>query len=1192
MNHRRKTAGRRTAAIVCAALFSSGLILPSITQTPMIKKVRAEEIKEKTEKLLQTGDYVKGEALVFERDSEMTADFSGSDELLSQAEEIFEVETGTDRPEKTLSASEAERKKEEPVKTKGTIKLVKSSTRSTKELIETLLEDPRVVYAEPNYILDESSEEKNMDRLETLIQKVSSENEAAENDSSCHKAQEDEKSCKNGDEPVNEEAKNEETASDPADASEPEGDQQNLLKDRLQKKEAEDQKLTPSNFGPSAYTPGQIPDMTGWQWANWNNGSMAGTYTHSGTVDMQYSEWKSQTREEMPEYVIGVLDTGIDETNPDLAEVLWTEKAFDAGGDSHGCNMSSMVDGTSTTGLTDEHGTHVAGIIAGQWNGQGISGTASNVKLMSLRYNKNFGSILACLSYAKEAVKQGVNLIAINNSWGTGSNASNLVNLAVAELGELGVVCVFASCNDSANTDQALEVGSALANNPYAIVVNALNPNGTKADYSNYGIQTTDVMAPGSAILSTVLNQDKELTFLGEVNAHAPEGSEARENLASYTSFDDQSVNPFESFAVYTDEDGSSWGSELIDPLVKPAAGAFDGTGVLSINTRDDAYAAIASSVMDLSGLKTKPRYISCRLRNERSDLSAGVNEVKIPVIYALQDGSAVKEYKAIAFPKAFRLSPGNYAGFAFDLSKAETLTEKEEREGMRGCYINWEEFSVILKAYSNSMNGLTPGTIYFDSIALGSCRYPFNYMQGTSMAAPAAVGVLSVIAGQHADSLGEPHTPAFAQKLAALVKGAAIPMAEYEPFCATGGFVSVEGANNPGPAISVIEDKQNTFTLSGYYMDQASVTLDGISCSYTAESMENDRYVLTVQKPDGYRGGTPVIAVQGPNGKMDRRIVQISEASGKEEPGLFDHASIPLPDGLGSWQNYDVTGYNGRIYIYCRQNDAFTNNSNSLFAYDPESGSWDEIQIPLEKLTLDGSQVLSDAADVTACVKDGKLMLLLSGKSSSNQMVSVLASMDPEGHFEALGSQVSITQIPMFATLSSDGSDLYLAGGVNQAGPEEYSRLVSNKISKLTCSDSKQIAVEPIGEMTVPRAAARVSCSNGEMVITGGFRALFGPAVAEDADRFVIGQKKAGKIDLKSQINDLPKLEFSSGGLTDGTFLLTGPASPEGNTDTYILSQDSALTEFDKRACSASLLKPASIAYNNAYWVLATIVP
>ncbi|MCF0260793.1 MAG: hypothetical protein HUJ54_13120, partial [Erysipelotrichaceae bacterium] len=483
--------------------------------------------------------------------------------------------------------------------------------------------------------------------------------------------------------------------------------------------------------------------------------------------------------------------------------------------------------------------------------------------------------------------------------------------------------------------------------------------------------------------------------------------------------------------------------------------------------------------------------------------------------------------------------------------------------------------------------------TMVSDQIALGYVRYPFSYNNGTSMAAPAATGVLSVIAGKHADSLGTAGTPAFAEKLAALVKGSAATSAEFEPYCATGGMVSIDGANNPGPAISSITAGEDTFTLTGYFMDHAAVTVDGVSCSYTQDIKDNDKYVLTVQKPAGYKGGTPVVGVYGTNGKMDRSVLTLSEASGKETPGLYDHANIPLPAETTHWNNYDLTGCNGRIYLLPRSDgDGVT--LDSFFAYDPEHGSWEKIQLPLESLTLSDTQLLSNIFDMTACVKDGKLLMLLTGKNASQSSRSVLVTMDSEGNFEVLGSQEAYTRLPALGTLVSDGSSLYLVGGILS---ENGTQTVFRGITQLMIKDTKEIGGQVIGLMTESRFMPRVSYGNGKMIICSGYggAATGAPSnmPAFGADQYILGQTESQKIEgIFSLTGYLPYMTFSSGALNDGTFMIAGPAGMDGETDTYVLSQDLSVKAYEKRAWSSNLLTPASVAYNGGFYVLADIAP
>mgnify|MGYP004450880617 FL=1 len=171
MNRKGKRAGGRIAAAVCTATLSAGLILPSVSHAPIVRTVRAEERSEKTQELLKAGNYVEGEALVVTADSETTTYIYKENPLLDQSEEIFTLDSETDHLESKVSSPVKAPQETKPDQIKGTIKLVKSSTMSTKELIESLYEDPDVLYAEPNYI-----------------------SASAENHSSSHRIKENEKS--------------------------------------------------------------------------------------------------------------------------------------------------------------------------------------------------------------------------------------------------------------------------------------------------------------------------------------------------------------------------------------------------------------------------------------------------------------------------------------------------------------------------------------------------------------------------------------------------------------------------------------------------------------------------------------------------------------------------------------------------------------------------------------------------------------------------------------------------------------------------------------------------------------------------------------------------------------------------------------------------------------------------------------
>lgn len=212
--------------------------------------------------------------------------------------------------------------------------------------------------------------------------------------------------------------------------------------------------------------------------------------------------------EDKKEYVVAVVDTGVDYTHPDLQDVMWNNP-FDehklAG--KHGYDFISKDDDPM-----DEygHGTHCAGIIAGNNDGKGITGIAAGqTKIMSLRILDENGygysnEAVGAYHYIYEAQKLGVPVVAVNNSWGTSdSGQSKIFEILFNMLGENGAITVCAAGNSSSDND-LMDTFPANTQSDYVISVAASNEKDELAEFSNYGKDSVDLAAPGTDILSSV----------------------------------------------------------------------------------------------------------------------------------------------------------------------------------------------------------------------------------------------------------------------------------------------------------------------------------------------------------------------------------------------------------------------------------------------------------------------------------------------------------------------------------------------------------------------------------------------------------------------------------------------------------------------------------------------------------------
>ena len=87
----------------------------------------------------------------------------------------------------------------------------------------------------------------------------------------------------------------------------------------------------------------------------------------------------------------------------------------------------------------------------------------------------------------------------MSNSWGGGDQEQSLQD-AIQAATDAGIVFVAAAGNDSSNNDTT---ASYPANYPNVISVGSFTSAGARSSFSNYGVKSVHVTAPGSNILST-----------------------------------------------------------------------------------------------------------------------------------------------------------------------------------------------------------------------------------------------------------------------------------------------------------------------------------------------------------------------------------------------------------------------------------------------------------------------------------------------------------------------------------------------------------------------------------------------------------------------------------------------------------------------------------------------------------------
>lgn len=245
--------------------------------------------------------------------------------------------------------------------------------------------------------------------------------------------------------------------------------------------------------------------------------------------------------------VVGVLDSGISSSHPDLMTQIAKDKSV------------SCIEGVQDTSeaawnpTTSDHGTHVAGTIAAAINGVGVTGVAPGVKVAAVKVVNDDGYIFpeAALCGFIWAAEQGLDVT--NNSYYIDPWQWNCRNderqrpvwqavqrairysqskgvLNIASAGNSNVDLQHRFIDDGSPNDGSYPVEERTINGacvvlpgqaPGVVTVSATGPTEEKSYYSSYGLGDVDVAAPGGdarfrsggsvsipadAILSTTFN--------------------------------------------------------------------------------------------------------------------------------------------------------------------------------------------------------------------------------------------------------------------------------------------------------------------------------------------------------------------------------------------------------------------------------------------------------------------------------------------------------------------------------------------------------------------------------------------------------------------------------------------------------------------------------------------------------------
>ena len=203
-------------------------------------------------------------------------------------------------------------------------------------------------------------------------------------------------------------------------------------------------------------------------WGLQDTGQAVNGFSGTPGADIRFIAAWGLARSSTNPVVVAVIDTGVDYTHPDLAGNMWLNpgeipgNGLDDDGDGYvddeyGYDFADHLASPEDSGF---HGTHVAGTIAAIGNNQlGVIGVDYQAKIMALKASSDgdtlsTADIIEAIQYATLMKNRGVNIVAINESFGGGDSSSAEI-AAMQAAGEAGIIFCIAAGNDSNNNDNA-----------------------------------------------------------------------------------------------------------------------------------------------------------------------------------------------------------------------------------------------------------------------------------------------------------------------------------------------------------------------------------------------------------------------------------------------------------------------------------------------------------------------------------------------------------------------------------------------------------------------------------------------------------------------------------------------------------------------------------------------------------------
>lgn len=984
--------------------------------------------------------------------------------------------------------------------------------------------------------------------------------------------------------------------------------------------DAESGNVTASNSLSPRADATTVGDLKPIQWSNWTTEQTLHTEAFKDNPSVNVPNFGlSQRGANMSEpIVVALIDTAVDNQHPDLKNVLYHFSPEQQ--DALGCyefgykagNKGAQGNYYDPVSLAMGHGTHTAGILGAEWNSFGTSGVASDVRIVSIDFvgeNKYIPitDTLCALGFVdrfNEQAPEDERIRVTSNSWGL-QQASRAIDAAVRKLGETwNVVSVFSSGNDGRNNDHYERANSYLESNPYAVIVANSNGAETLNDSSEYGTASVDLAAPGTIILSTMAESDKQSKYLPDVT---------RSSNSLYVGFgDDPNEPPVTVSQLYQDGNPSisQDNTVVVERVGQQVSNAHaSGTHGLKIDV-DPQYTVgeTATRKSDFYDLKLEIDLTNTDIASKLEGLTglhlgfmfAGGTDSANANVWSLTTNLANIEFNPGIGPT------GNADWLAFDKVITEQGANDKVIEGMEaptGATLHPEGDKLVIKLRVALPKGST--TCYIDSLGLGTQLAPYGFREGTSMSVPLVSGAGAVLASEGHE--GAQLASLLRSKVRVPDPALAVKTGGIFDFLAD-GTTEPAGSHALGPDITGVNVNGTTVTITGanFGAEPGSVKLaryvvgaEDQPVAATVASWSNNEVTLSLDAPPQ---GILRAVLTNAAGKWDTQYHFVSKGASVYEQDLpFDSSvgdAFVYGDGIGDLETRGpLVGLGCKLYHLpaCTVTDSLYPGYSRMFCFDLKKQTWSELPALPEWLS-----------NISAVMHDGKIVV--EGATMYTMENGEHETTFPEGqsaeervyvYDPAAGSwtKASANGMHLGQTILNDNGKLKLAGG-SMPDPEHPELPGKTVPAPVTSYDLSSGAGNELCALPFVLDNPQVAAHNGTLLIysNGMSTTALAPTVVRVRDgqatelegalpAFVAGSEKLTYVIFTEKMN-LP-LHGVLAPTSDG-FVLVGPPAADGSSDTYVLRDGSDKFEpYGKRSSEDFAFSRAACTYRGRLFTI-----